>query len=161
MIEKKTKYSPAYAKQKIEAYCAYQERSHFEVKEKLYSWGLFSNDVNQIMAHLIEQNFLNEERFAHAYVSGKFNIKHWGRHKIKQGLKLKKVSEANIKLALKQINEEDYYNQLIYLAQKKNDRLKESNPFKRKIKLTAYLLSKGYENDLIADVTKKIIGHEE
>jgi regulatory protein len=160
-LEKKIRYTPEKAKLKIEAYCAYQERSHFEVKEKLYSWGLFSNDVNAIMAHLIEQNFLNEERFAEAFTSGKLNIKNWGRYKIKQGLKLKKVSEANIKHAIKQIDEDAYAAKLLHLAEKKVKMISETNKLKKKAKLTAYLLSKGYENELVYDVVKKLLGNED
>src|SRR5690606_12616598 len=95
---------------KAEHYCAYQERSQQEVRNKLYEWGLWSDDVEELIAELIQTNFLNEERFAMAYVSGKFNIKKWGKVKIKQGLKLKKVPDKMILNALKSINYDDYLN---------------------------------------------------
>jgi len=144
----------------MESWCAYQERSHFEVKEKLYSYGLFSGDVNDILSYLIQNNFLNEERFACAYVSGKFRIKGWGRIKIKQGLKLKRVSEANIRIGLREIDPEAYFNKLLSLAEKKNRIIKEKHPLKRRYKLSAYLISKGYENDLVNEAVKTVLGHE-
>lgn len=152
----KKKYTPGQAKLKMESYCAYQERSHFEVKEKLYSYGLYSTDVNQILSHLIENNFLNETRFAEAYVSGKFNIKHWGRNKIKHGLKQKQVSAANIKHAMNLIDSEKYFETLKKLVIKKNKLVKEKNKIKRKYKLMSFLASKGYESDLIIEALKGI-----
>src|ERR1700712_929985 len=91
---------------KAEHYCAYQERSQQEVRDKLYEWGLYPDAVENVIVHLIEGNFLNEERFANAYTRGKFNQKGWGRIKIKQGLKFKKVSDVLIKKALLTINGE-------------------------------------------------------
>lgn len=153
----KKKYTPQQAKLKLEAWCAYQERSHFEVKEKLYSYGLYSNDVNDILSHLIQHNFLNETRFAEAYVSGKFKIKGWGRNKIKQGLKLKRVSDPNIKIGLKQLNTDDYFAMLTKLAAKKNKLIKEKNKLKRKYKLMSFLAAKGYESDLVAEAVKGVL----
>ncbi|HLP12845.1 MAG TPA: regulatory protein RecX [Flavobacteriales bacterium] len=151
------KYTPAQARTKIESWCAYQERSHYEVKEKLYSWGLYSTDVNEIISHLISNNFLNEERFAEAFVSGKFKIKGWGRNKIKQALKLKKVSDPNIKNAFKQLDADDYFKKLKSIAVKKNKLIKENNHLKRKFKLVSFLATKGYEHDLINEVVKEVL----
>lgn len=156
----KKKYTPQQAKLKMESYCAYQERSHFEVKEKLYSYGLYSTDVNEILSYLIQNNFLNETRFAEAYVSGKFNIKGWGRNKIKQGLKLKRVSDANIKHALKQIDAEDYFKKIKQTIEKKNKLIKEKNKVKRKYKLLAFLASKGFESDLVHEAIKEVLGND-
>lgn len=162
MEEKKKliKLTPQAARLKMENWCAYQERSHQEVKEKLYAHGLYTDDVNAILSHLIQNNFLNEERFACAYVSGKFKIKGWGRNKIKQQLKLKKVSEANIKTGLKQIEADEYFQKLLQLAQKKNGLIKEKHPLKRKYKLSAYLISKGYESDLVNEAVKQVLQNE-
>ncbi len=153
---KKT-YTPQQARLKMESYCAYQERSHFEVKEKLYSYGLYSTDVNEISSHLISNNFLNETRFAEAYVSGKFKIKGWGRNKIRQGLKLKRVSDANIKIGMKQLDADDYFAMLKKIAVKKNELVKEKNNLKRKYKLMSFLAGKGYESDLINEALKEVL----
>lgn len=139
---------------KAEHYCAYQERSQQEVRDKLYEWGLWSNDVEETIAELIQTNFLNEERFAAAYVSGKFNIKGWGRIKIKQGLKLKKVPDKMIANALKAINYDDYLGVILESAEKKLKTITEKDIYKRKYKLVNYLLTKGFENDLILEVLK-------
>jgi len=136
---------------KAEHYCAYQERSHQEVRDKLYSYGLHSAEVEEVISKLIEENFLNEERFAMAYANGKFRMKGWGRLKIKQGLKLKRVSPKLIEIALRKLNQDDYYNKLKDILEKKNALLKESDEYKRKQKLIQFALMKGYERDLILD----------
>ncbi|MCL8001034.1 RecX family transcriptional regulator, partial [Brucella sp. 21LCYQ03] len=97
------------AKAKAESYCAFQERAQQEVRDKLYSWGLHSGDVEATISLLIEDNFLNEERFARAYVRGKFKLKGWGKIKIKQGLKMKQISNPLIRIALTEIEAEEYY----------------------------------------------------
>lgn len=139
---------------KAEHYCAYQERSQQEVRNKLYEWGLWSSDVEELIAELIQTNFLNEERFAMAYVSGKFNIKKWGKIKIKQGLKLKRVPDKMILNALKSINYDNYLNTIKLTAEKKLSLITEKDPYKKRYKLISYLLSKGFENDLITEVLK-------
>ncbi|MDB5023534.1 MAG: regulatory protein RecX [Mucilaginibacter sp.] len=139
---------------KAEHYCAYQERSQQEVRDKLYEWGLYTNAVENVIVRLLTGNFLNEERFANAYTRGKFNQKGWGKNKIKQGLKFKKVSDPLIKKALHSINGDDYLQMLHKVIQKKAALLSEKDPYKRKYKLQQYALSRGYENDLIADVLK-------
>jgi regulatory protein len=139
---------------KAEHYCAYQERSQQEVRDKLYEWGLYTNTVENIIIQLIAGNFINEERFANAYVRGKFNQKGWGKNKIKQGLKFKRVSDILIKKALNNINDDDYLQMLSKVIQKKILLLNETDLYKRKYKLQQYALGRGYENDLIADVLK-------
>ena len=134
---------------KIENWCAYQERSQQEVRDKLYKWQLKSNEVEEIIAELISNNFLNQERFAKAYVSGKFNIKKWGRLKIKQGLQFKKVPEKLIQIVLSEIDADKYFETICRLAEKKEALMKEKDPFKKKLKLEAYLQNKGFEKDLI------------
>jgi regulatory protein len=139
---------------KAEHFCAYQERSQQEVRDKLYEWGLWTDAVENTITKLIAANFLNEERFAYAYTRGKFKQKGWGKNKIKQGLKFKKVSDVLIKKALKQIDGDDYLTMLETLLQKKATLLHEKDEYKRHYKLKQYALSRGYENDLIADVLK-------
>src|SRR5690606_39071532 len=113
------------ALEKMEHYCAYQERSQQEVRDKLYTLGLHRNDVEEVISELIQTNFLNEERFAIAYTQGKFRMKNWGRLKIKQGLKLKRVSEKLITKALKQLDGDEYYITLTKVLEKKSALLKE------------------------------------
>ncbi len=138
------------ALQKAKHYCAYQERCHSEVKEKLYSFGLRKMDVEQLLTQLIDEDYLNEERFAIQFAGGKFRMKQWGRVKIKYELKQKAVSEYCIKKALKEIDEETYEQTLQHLYEQKLKTLRsETNHFIRKRKLQDYLLQKGYEPQLI------------
>ena len=138
---------------KIKQYCAYQERCHQEVKEKLYSFGLYKQPVEELISQLIEENYLNEERFAIHYAGGKFRMKQWGRNKIKQSLKQKQVSDYCIKKAMKEIDDEAYMKTLEKLTEQKLKTLKgERNIFIKKRKLQDYLLQKGYESDLVREI---------
>ena len=139
---------------KAEHYCAYQERAQQEIRDKLYEWGLHKNDVEEVISELIVTNFLNEERFANAYVSGKFNIKKWGKIKIKQGLKLKRVPDKTIIKALNAIDYDTYLAVILAAAEKKLATIHENDKFKKRFKLVSYLLGKGFENDLILSVLK-------
>ena len=143
--------------QKAKYYCAYQERSHAEVKKKLYGFGLYKNEVEILLSRLIEENYLNEERFAIAFAGGKFRIKQWGKTKIKYELKMRQISDYNIKKALSQIEEEDYLKMLQKLAAEKLATLKsEKNIFIRKSKLQNYLVGKGYEFNLIGEIVREL-----
>jgi len=139
---------------KAESFCAYQERAQQEIRDKLYEWGLHHDEVEEVITELILTNFLNEERFAMAYVSGKFNIKKWGKIKIKQGLKLKRIPEKMIIKALNSIDYDDYLRTLLAAAEKKSAVLVEKDKYKRKYKLITYLMGKGFESNLISDVLK-------
>jgi regulatory protein len=143
------------ALEKAENYCAYQERSQQEVRDKLFEWGVYPQVVERVISKLIESNFLNEERFAIAFATGKLRQKGWGRQKIKQGLKLKKVSEPLIKKALKSVDEGEYLEMLRQVIQKREKLSIEKDPYKRKYKLYQYALSRGYESDLVADVLRE------
>jgi len=134
---------------KAEHFCAYQERSQKEVRYKLVEWGLRGDELEEILSELIVNNFLNEERFAKHYASGKFGIKKWGRIKIKQGLKLKGVPDRILQKALYSLDDDDYMETLQTLALKKAAVMQESNPIKKKMKLVAYLQGRGFETDLI------------
>jgi regulatory protein len=147
-------YDKKAASAKAESYCAYQERSQQEVRDKLYDWGLHHDEVEEVITELILTNFLNEERFAMAYVSGKFNIKKWGKIKIKQGLKLKKVPEKMIIKALNTIDYDDYLQVILAAAEKKAPFITEKDPYKKKYKLVTYLMGKGFESNLISEVLK-------
>jgi regulatory protein len=139
------------ALEKLKHYCGYQERSHGEVKQKLYSLGLFRNEVEDIISELIEEGYLNEERFALAFASGKYRIKGWGKHKILHGLKEKGVSTFNIRKALESIDPVEYGKSFSRQAEKKWRSLKgEKNIFVKKSKWQNYLLQKGFEPALIS-----------
>lgn len=140
--------------QKLKHYCSYQERCHQEVKEKLYSLGLHAKDVDELIAQLIQENYLNEERFAIQYAGGKFRVKQWGRIKIKYALKQKQIGDYIIRKALMQIDADDYMRTLQKLAEAKWKTLQnEKNMFIKKHKTQNYLVQKGYESDLVRDVT--------
>ena len=142
--------------QKLRHYCAYQERSHSEVRDKLYQLGVWKKDHDEIIAALIEDNYLNEERFAIAFAGGKFRMKHWGRVKIRYELKQKQVSEYSIRNAMKEINEEDYLKLLEKLAEDKYASLKSEQYLVRKKKTQDYLMQKGFEPDLITKTLTRI-----
>lgn len=152
--KKKIRLDRKTALAKAEHYCAYQERAQQEMRDKLYEWGLWSDEVEELISELIQTNFLNEERFTQAYVSGKFNIKRWGKVKIKQGLKLKRIPDKMIQRALNGINYDDYLAAILSAAQKKAPLIKENDAFKRQYKLVSYLMGKGFEKDLIIQVLK-------
>ncbi len=142
---------------KIKQYCIYQERCHEEVKEKLYSFGLYKTDVEENLSKLIEENYLNEERFAIQYAGGKFRMKQWGRMKIKHALKHKQVSEYCIKKALKEIDESEYNKILKKLAEQKIKTMQgERNILIKKRKLQNYLLQKGFETELVTAIVKNL-----
>ena len=151
------KLSREQALPQVKQFCVYRERCHSEVKEKLYSLGLYKNDVEQLMAQLIEENYLNEERFAKQYADGKFRINQWGRVKIKYALRQKQVSDYSIKKGLKEISEADYKKTLQKLAEQKLKTLKnESNVFSKRKKLQDYLLGKGYEGEVVREIVNEI-----
>jgi regulatory protein len=145
------------AELKIKQYCAYQERCHSEVRNKLFGYGLYSNQIEEIIAHLIEENYLNEERFAIAFAGGKYRMKNWGKTKIKYELQQKQVSTYCINLALKSIEDDRYNDNFKTLFAKKLATLKsEKNIFTKKAAMRRYLLSKGYESTLITNELNKL-----
>ncbi len=144
-------------KRKLERYCVYQDRCHKEIEIKLREFILIEEARNQIILHLMEHDFLNEERFCKSFARGKFNIKSWGKQRIIRELKLRDISEYNIKTALKEIDEEVYLATIHRIAIKRNSILKESDFYKRKKKLTDYLIRKGFEFDLIFSTVKNVL----
>lgn len=141
----------------LEHFCAYQERCHKEVEQKLYDLKMIPEAKEKIILHLLQHNFLNEERFAKAFVRGKFSIKKWGRIKIVNQLRFKNISTYNIKAGLNEINEDDYVATLQKIALKKIPLIREANPFKKKNKLAVFLISKGYESGLTYKIVNELI----
>jgi regulatory protein len=142
---------------KIRHYCSYQERCHVEVQQKLYGFGLFKKDVDYIISNLIENNYLNEERFAIQFAGGKFRINHWGKRKIEYELQQKRVSSYCIKKALKDISEEDYLTTVSKLAETKWKVLKGEHHLTRQAKTHKYLMQKGFEPIVISKALHQII----
>jgi regulatory protein len=156
-MQKKQRLSLQEAWGKIQKYCAYQERCHKEVKEKLYSYSLSTNEVDELTDRLIQENYLNEERFAKAYAGGKFRVKKWGRIKILLELKFRDISPYCIKEGMKEIDDVLYYEQLKTILYKRWEAMrKESNVLMRRKKTSSYLIAKGYEPDLVWDILKEL-----
>lgn len=152
---RKKTLTPQQAKLKAESYCAYQERAQQEVRDKLYEWGLHHDEVENIVTQLIVDNYLNEERFAKAFALGKFRMKGWGKIKIKQHLKAKRVSPPLIKIALEEIDLDEYEEKLKEIIKKKTNKPTTNPSLTEKAKLIRYLQSKGYENEIIFNIISK------
>jgi len=150
-------YTVEEAKRLLEKYCAYQERCHKEVEQKLRNIGMITEVRDVIIVHLIEHNFLNEERFAKSYARGKFNIKKWGKQRITRELKFREISAYNIKSALKEVNDTDYLDTFDLLAEKRFDTIKETNKYKKRKKLADYLLYRGWESNLVYEKVSALI----
>ncbi|AYA38245.1 RecX family transcriptional regulator [Hymenobacter oligotrophus] len=157
---KRKTYTPGEALQKIAAYCAYQERSHREVEDKLRSYGLDEDEAGEIIIRLVREKLLDEERFARSFVRGKYRLKKWGRRRIRMELKQRRISEFCIKAGMSEIDGDEYYQNLRELLEKKNALEKESNPLKRRQKLSVYATQKGYEADLIQDALGEILAED-
>jgi regulatory protein len=152
--KRKRTYDPATAFLKISHYCAYQERSHKEVRNKLYEYGLHKNDVEEVISKLITDGFLNEERFAKAFAGGKFRMKKWGRNKIVHELQSLGVTPRCIRTGLQSIDDSDYRKVLKDLLKKKLAQTSESNAFKKRDKVARFAIGKGYEPEAVWEILK-------
>ena len=150
-------YSVDEAQKKLEFYCSYQERCHKEVYDKLKSMRMIPEAIDIIIVHLLQNNFLNEERFAKAFVSGKFRIKKWGKHRLTLELIKKGLNKTIIKLALNEIEDVAYLNAFHALAEKKAETIQETNTQKKKKKLADYLLYRGWESHLVYEKINALI----
>jgi len=137
------------ALEKAAKYCAYQERCQFDLERKFSEWNIDPEIRDEITADLIQQNFLNEERFATAYANGKVNIKRWGKIKISNELKSRIISDYSIRKAIESIDEEKYILNLQHLIQQKDQLIVAKNGYERRVKLLKYLMGRGYESNLI------------
>lgn len=149
------KFSLSELKQKAERYCAYQERSHKEVVQKLYDLRATKEEIDEVVVHLIEHDFLNEERFARSFARGKHSIKKYGRIRIINELKFRNISAYNIKKALEEISDEMYQNTFTELSDRAWHSIPEKNSLKKKKKFCDFLLRKGYESELVYEAWKK------
>ncbi|MDP5231572.1 MAG: RecX family transcriptional regulator [Cellulophaga sp.] len=150
-------YTITEATKKIESYCAYQDRCHKEVEKKLREMGMITIAINQIVGHLIQENYLNEERFSKSYARGKFNIKKWGKKRIVNELKQRDISKYNITSALKEIDDNEYLETLDALAKKRLAAISEKNIQKKRKKLADYLLYRGWESHLVYEKITTLI----
>ena len=150
-------YTVTEAMRKMERYCAYQERCHHEVSEKLKGMRMIPAAIDTIIAHLVENDFLNEERFSKAFARGKFHVKNWGRNRITRELKQRQVSRFNIAAALSEIAADEYAETLHMLANKRLGQLREPHLLKRKRKLTDYLLYRGWEPELVYEKVNELV----
>lgn len=141
----------------LEHYCSYQERCHQEVVQKLQGMHMIPEAIDVVIVHLLQHNFLNEERFAKAYVSGKFKIKNWGKRRLTQNLKQKDINKTIINNALNEIDDDEYIVVFNALAEKKVKTLQDSNIWKKKKKLADYLLYRGWESDLVYAKVNELI----
>lgn len=145
-------FTPAQQLEKMRRYCAYQERSHQQVRDKLYDAGLHGEDVEEIISALILENFLNEERFARSYARGKFRMNGWGRLKIVQGLKQHRVHPNGIRAAMTEIDDAEYTETLNKLIETKKRTLREKNPLRKKAALMRFAAQRGFESDLVREI---------
>lgn len=156
MNNKKLTFTVEEAKKSMEQYCAYQDRCHQEIERKLYAMQMIPEACEVIILHLMEHDFLNEERFSKSFARGKFRIKQWGKQRIIRELKMRNISTYNINTALGEIDNEVYMQTLQEIAGKRFDLIKESDMYKKKKKLIDYLMRKGYENDLIFEAVNSL-----
>ncbi|MFC5682308.1 regulatory protein RecX [Flavobacterium sp. MAHUQ-51] len=146
--------------QKIEHYCAYQDRCHEEVEQKLRSMKMSTAEIDEIISHLINENFLNEERFACSFARGKHRIKHWGKIRITNELKFRGINQTLINIALKEISPEEYFGTFENLAKRHWESITETNSLKKRKKFCDYMLRRGFESNLVYEKVKELEARE-
>lgn len=157
MISPKNSFSVDEATRKLEGYCAYQDRCHKEVISKLREMNMIPQAIDLIVGHLIQENFLNEERFARSFARGKFKIKKWGKNRIINELKHRDISKYNITMALKEIEPKEYLNTFNALASKRLAEIREKDLQKRRKKLADYLLYRGWESGMVYEKVYELV----
>ena len=154
-MQNKKIYNIKEVTEKIQSFCALQDRCQWEVENKMRDWGIEDDIIENILTDLILEKFIDEQRFAESFCRGKFRIKRWGKVKIKNELKRRKISESCINKGLEQIEEKEYYSILEKLFEKKKNSLKDNNQFIRKGKTAKYLEQKGFESNLIWELINR------
>lgn len=157
-MQNKKSFTVDELQKKMEYYCVYQDRCHQEVERKMNEYQLIPEAKEKILLYLMAHNFLNEERFSKSFARGKFRIKNWGKQRIVRELRVKNISNYNIKSALKEINEEEYLQTIYRITENRNNSITEKNTLKRKKKLQNFLLRKGFEYDLIFKTVNEVMG---
>lgn len=156
MQEKKSTYTLEEARRSLEKYCVYQDRCHWEVEQKLRDMNMIPEARENILLHLMQHNFLNEERFSRSFARGKFKIKKWGNVRIANELKQRDISAYNIKAGLSEIPLDSYHRTLQELGRKRFDHIRETNFLKKRKKVADFLLRKGFESDLVYDLLLRL-----
>ena len=158
MLQPTKTYTVEESKRALERYCVYQDRCHKEVRKKLLEMRMIPDAIDIVIGHLIEHNFLNEERFAKAFARGKFNHKYWGKQRIVRELKQRQISAYNIKTALLEISDEDYMITFDTLSRKRIEQLsREKDKYKKRKKLIDYLIYRGWEGDLVYEKARELV----
>ena len=142
---------------KMQNYCSYQERSFFDVKTKLISWNVQEKIMDKIISKLVDQDYLNEERYAKAFTGGKFRINKWGKNKIINELHKKQIPDIYIQIGINEIDDNEYFNTLKEIISKKDANLKIANQEKRMQKLANYAISRGYDRGIVWKVLNQTI----
>lgn len=153
----KSNFSQTEIKTKMERYCIYQERCHQEVRQKMFEMKLSRETKEKVLLHLLENDYLNETRFAQTFARGKFRIKKWGKQRIVNELKQRQISEINIKIALKEIDETEYFNTFNELTLHRLSQITEKDKYKKRKKLADYLLYRGWESNLVYEKVVALI----
>lgn len=156
MQGKKSTYTVEEAKKSLEKYCAYQDRCHKEIERKLWDMRMIPEACELILLHLMQHDFLNEERFARSFARGKFRIKHWGRQRIERELKIRDISAYNIRAGLSEISPEEYEEIFMKISRKRFEEVSENDRYKKRKKVADYLLRKGFESGKVYDVLKEL-----
>ena len=142
--------------EKLTTFCAYQDRCSWEIRRKLYEKGIKDEPAEQLIDELIREEFVNEERYARSFCRGKFRLKKWGKNRIRIELKMRKIPEELIRKGLTEIDPEEYYDTLLTLTEKKWETTKEPDPYKKRHKVTQYLMSRGFEMDLVKEAVESL-----
>ncbi|PZV86461.1 regulatory protein [Algoriphagus aquaeductus] len=144
------------AKGKLETFCAYQERCAWEVRRKLFDKGIQGLHAENLVEEMFKDGFLNEERFARSFARGKFRLKKWGRNRITRELKLREISPGQIQEGLSEIDPDEYFDTLLTQTEKKWEKTKEKDLYKKRNLVIQYLVGKGFEQDLIQEALESI-----
>lgn len=152
----KKSWSYEEAKEKIGAYCAYQERCVWEVRRKMNEKGINASDAEKLVMYMISEGFLEEERYVRAFARGKFRLKKWGRSRISRELKMKQIPEQLIRIGISEIDQTEYYETLRAEVEKKWEKTHEKDPYKKRFKVIGYLMNKGFEQELIQEIVDSL-----
>ncbi|MEB2779412.1 regulatory protein RecX [Algoriphagus persicinus] len=152
----KNSWSPGEAFEKLTTFCAYQDRCPWEIRHKLYDKGIKDEQAEQLITELIAAEFVDEERYARAFARGKFRLKKWGKTRIRMELKMRELPEELIQKGLSEIDPEEYYDTLLTQTEKKWESTNGTDLYKKKYKVTQYLMNKGFEMDLVKEALESL-----